>query len=130
MTTEQEIIDTLAGLRIDWSATPQSFLELWHQEICTQEDFERSQRQLYEDVGRAYWFIHVQNMEARLALFYSRRPGYWETMLIPQRYSPLLPEDLERSVEGAGGALNWSGHYPLDGWSLEKVRLSYLGARS
>ncbi len=99
MTTEQEIIDTLAGLRIDWSTTPQSFLELWHQQIRTQEDFERSQRQLYEDVGRAYWFIHVQNMEARLALFYCTRPGYWETMLIPHRYCPLVPEDLERSVE-------------------------------
>jgi len=82
---------------------------------------------LDEAVGTGYFYIDVRNMTADLALFYSPRPGVWETLIIPPCYSPLLPEDLERAVEEAGGAMNWSGHYPLDVWCLEKVRLSYLG---
>jgi hypothetical protein len=62
-----------------------------------------------------------------LALMHCTRPGYWESELIPQRYSPLLPEDLVRSIEAGGGALNWSGHYPLDAWCVDKLRHSYLG---
>jgi hypothetical protein len=48
-------------------------------------------------------------------------------MIIPPRYSPLIEEDLLRSIDEAGGGLNWSGHYPLDPLSLAKVRASYLG---
>ena len=127
MATEKEISDTLKDLRIDWEATPQSVLGS-PSLIPTQEDLERDQRKIQgEDVGRAYFYIAVRNMTADLALFYSTRPGRWETMIIPPRYSPLLEEDLIRSIEEAGGALNWSGHYPLDELSLARVRASYLG---
>ena len=34
-------------------------------------------------------------------------------------------------VEGAGGAMNWSGHYyPLDAVCRWKLRASYLGEES
>src|SRR5215216_1621681 len=126
MATEKEISDTLKDLHVDWEATPQSVLGS-PSVITTQEDFERVQQEIREDVGRAYFYIAVRNMTADLALFYSTRPGRWETMIIPPRYSPLLEEDLIRSINEAGGALNWSGHYPLDPLSLARVRASYLG---
>src|SRR5215216_903757 len=126
MTTEAEITNILKDLRIDWEATPQSVLGS-PSLITTQEDLERVQREINEDVGRAYFYVVVRNMTADLALFYSTHPGRWETMIIPPRYSPLLEEDLLRSIEEAGGALNWAGHYPLDPLSLAKVRASYLG---
>ena len=126
MTTEAEITDTLKGVRIEWEATPQSGLGP-PSVISTQEDFEHTQRHLYEDVGRGYRFVHVMDMAADLALLYCSRPGFWETLIIPPELSPLLEEDLIRSIEEAGGALNWSGHYPLDRLSLAKVRASYLG---
>ena len=126
ITTEAEITDTLKGVRIDWEATPQSGLGP-PSVIFTQEDFERTHRHLYEDVGRGYWFIHVMDVAADLALLYCSRPGFWETLIIPTELSPLLEEDLIRSIEEAGGALNRSGHYPLDPLSLTKVRASYLG---
>ena len=113
-------------MRIDWNATPQSVLGP-QSVITTQKDLERTQQQLHDDVGRAYFYIDCRNMSADLALMYSPRPGMWETLIIPQRCSPLLEEDLFRSVEEAGGAMNWSGHYLLDELSLEKVRSSYLG---
>ena len=126
MTTEKEISDTLKDLHVDWEATPQSVLGS-PSLITTQEDLERVQREIHDTVGTGYFYIDVRNMTADLALFYSTRPGRWETMIIPPRYSPLLEEDLIRSINEAGGALNWSGHYPLDPLSLAKVRASYLG---
>jgi hypothetical protein len=126
MSTEKEITDTLKDLHVDWEATPQSVLGSPNV-ITTQEDFERVQQEIHEDVGRAYFYIDVRNMTADLALMYSTRTGHWETMIIPPRYSPLLEEDLIRSINEAGGALNWSGHYPLDPLSLARVRASYLG---
>ena len=126
MTTEKEISDTLKDLHVDWEATPQSVLGSPNV-ITTQEDFERVQQEIHDTVGTGYFYIDVRNMTADLALFYSTRPGRWETMIIPPRYSPLLEEDLIRSINEAGGALNWSGHYPLDPLSLARVRASYLG---
>ena len=126
MTTEKEISDTLKDLHVDWEATPQSVLGS-PSLITTQEDLERVQREIHDTVGTGYFYIDVRNMTADLALMYSTRRGRWETMLIPPRYSPLLEEDLIRSIEEVGGALNWSGHYPLDPLSLAKVRASYLG---
>ena len=130
MATEQDIIDTLESVRIDWSATPQPFLQPWQQEIHTQEDWERHVSAMNEAVGTGYFYANVQNMRAALALCYSTRPGYYETLIISQRYSPVLPEDLERAIEEAGGAIDRSGHYALDAWCLKKVRLSYLGGPS
>jgi len=89
MATEKEISDTLKDLHVDWEATPQSVLGS-PSVITTQEDFERVQQEIREDVGRAYFYIAVRNMTADLALMYSTRPGRWETMIIPPRYSPLL----------------------------------------
>jgi hypothetical protein len=126
MTTEKEISDTLKDLHVDWEATPQSVLGS-PSLITTQEDLERVQREIHDTVGTGYFYIDVRNMTADLALFYSTRPGRWETMIIPPRYSPLLEEDLIRSIQEAGGALSWSGNYPLDPLSLAKVRASYLG---
>ncbi len=126
MTTEQEIVEIVKNTRIDFDATPQNVMGPGG-DITSQEDFERSQRQLYEDVGRAYWFIDVRDMSADLALMRCTSPGYWETEIIPGRYSPLLYEDLVRAVEDAGGAIHRSGHYPLDETCLWKVRESYLG---
>jgi hypothetical protein len=128
MTTEKEIADTVGSTRILWDETPESFLGPWQQEMRTQEDFERHLRTLNEAVGTGYFYVDVRDMGAELALFHSTHPGYWETLIIPERYSPLLEEDLVRCVEVAGGATNRSGHYPLDERSLEKVRGSYLGA--
>jgi hypothetical protein len=96
--------------------------------IQTQEEFEQLSRRHQALVGYGYYFVHVYNMRADLALMRCTSSGYWETDIIPQELSPLLPEDLTRSVEAAGGAMSWSGHYPLDERSLEKVRASYLGA--
>ena len=126
MTTEKEISDTLKDLHVDWEATPQSVLGSPNV-ITTQEDFERVQQEIHDTVGTGYFYIDVRNMTADLALFYSTRPGRWETMIIPPRYSPLVEEDLIRSINEAGGALNWSGHYPLDPLSLARVCASYLG---
>jgi len=126
--TEQELIDILKETRIDWTATPQSDKGPANVVIHTQEEFEQLSRRHQAPVGYGYFFVHVHNMRAGLALMRCTRFGYWETDIIPQELSPLLPEDLERSVEAAGGAINWSGHYPLDEWSLKKVRASYLGA--
>ena len=126
MTTEKEISDTLKDVHVDWEATPQSVLGSPNV-ITTQEDFERVQQEIHDTVGTGYFYIDVRSMTADLALFYSTRPGRWETMIIPPRYSLLVEEDLIRSINEAGGALNWSGHYPLDPLSLAKVRASYLG---
>jgi hypothetical protein len=126
-TEEEMIIDILEETRIDWSATPQSVMGPPDVVLHTREDWERLQQREYDLVGYGYFFVNVSNMSAALALMRCTSPGYWETEIIPQRYSPLLPEDLERAVDEAGGAMNWSGHYPLDGWSLDKVRASYLG---
>jgi hypothetical protein len=128
MHTEQEIIGILEETRIDWSATPQSVMGPPATIIRTQEDLERLQQRDRDLVGYGYFFVNVYNMGADLALMRCARPGYWVPEIIPRRFSPLLPEDLERAVEEAGGAMNWSGHYPLDEWSLEKVRASYLGS--
>ena len=127
MTTVQEIVALIENTRVDWSATPQSVMSPVSGVITSQKDLEAYQRRDHDLVGYGYFYIDVRNMGADLALMHSTRPGYWETEIIPKCYSPLLPEDLERAVEKAGGAMNWSGHYPLDAWSLEKVRLSYLG---
>ena len=128
MTTEQELIDTLAGVRIGWQATPQSIMSPGGGVITSQEDLERLQQRDSDLVGYGYFYIDVRNFEADLALMHSTRPGYWETMLVPQRYSPLLPEDLARAVEDAGGSMGWSGMYPLNDVCLWKVRESYLGS--
>lgn len=126
---EHQIMDILKETRIVWDATPQSVLGPTPATdvITSQEDFEASQRQIRELVGYGYFYVDVMNMDADLALMRSTRAGIWEADIIPQHLSPLLPEDLERCVEAAGGAMNWSGHYPLDEWSVDKVRASYLG---
>src|SRR5215203_4804579 len=120
VSTEQEIIDVLEETRIDWKATPQSVMGPANSEIRTQEDFERLQQRDRDMVGYGYFYVDVRNMSADLALMRCPRPGYWEAEIIPQRFSPLLPEDLERAVEEAGGAMNWSGHYPLNSTCLMK----------
>jgi hypothetical protein len=127
MPTEQDIVGILEAVRIDWEATPQSVLGP-QSAITSQEDFERSQRALRDDVGRAYFFVNVYDMRADLALMRCTRPGRWETEIIPQELSPLLEEDLERAIEEAGGALTSSGHYPLSDTCLWKLKASYLGA--
>jgi hypothetical protein len=66
-------------------------------------------------------------MWANPALMHSTAPGHWEAEIIARRLSPLLEEDLERAVEEAGWALNWSGQYPLNNWCLKKIKVSYLG---
>jgi hypothetical protein len=127
MTTEKEISDTLKDLHVDWEATPQSVMGPASVVITSQEDFEAYKQRDRDLIGYGYFYVDVRNMTADLALMYSTRPGRWETMIIPPRDSPLLEEDLIRSIEEAGGTLGWSGHYPLDPLSLAKVRASYLG---
>jgi hypothetical protein len=97
-------------------------------EIRTQEDLERLQQRDRERVGYGYFYVDCRNMRADLALMRCTRPGYWQAEIIPQSLSPLLEEDLERAIEEAGGALNWSGHYPLSDTCLWKLKASYLGA--
>jgi hypothetical protein len=129
MTTEQEIIGVVRETRIDWDATPQGVMGPPNSEIRTQEDFERLQQRDRDMVGYGYFFVNVSNMSADLALMHCTRVGYWETEIIPQRFSPLLGDDLERAVQEAGGAMNWSGHYPLNSTCLMKLQASYLGGQ-
>lgn len=125
---EQELVDLLAGTRIDWEATPQSVMGPQHEQVITsQEDIDQMQQRDREMVGYGYFYVDCRNMDANLALMHCTKPGFWVGEQIPQELSPLLPEDLRRSIEEAGGAINWSGHYPLDAFSLEKLQLSYLG---
>lgn len=124
---EQEIIDILAETEIDWGATPQSVMSPASGVITSQQDLEAYQQRDRDLVGYGYFYVDVRNMSADLALMHSTRPGYWETEIIPQKLSPLLPEDLARAVEETGGATSWSGHYPLNELCLWKIRASYLG---
>jgi len=127
VTTEQEIVEIVKNTRIDFDATPQNVMGPSGGVITSQEDLEAHQRRARDLVGYGYFYIDVRSMCADLGLMRSTSPGYWETEIIPERYSPLLDEDLVRAVEDAGGAMNWSGHYPLDEACLWKVRESYLG---
>lgn len=126
-TTEEEVIDLVRETRIDWVATPQSVMGPESGVIKSQGDLEAYQQRERDLVGYGYFYIDVRNMQADLALMRSTKPGYWETEIIPQQYSPLLPHDLEHAIEEAGGAMNWSGHYPLDERCRTKLQKSYLG---
>lgn len=130
MPTEQEkkIMETVENTRIMWDETPQSVMGPQHEQVIrSQEDLERLQQRDLDLVGYGYFYIGVWNCHPRLALMHSTKPGYWTGQPIPEELSPLLEEDMIRCVEDAGGALNRSGHYPLDGLGLAKVRASYLG---
>ena len=127
MIDEQAVVELVANTRIDWSATPQNVMGSSSGGITSHEDLEAYQKRDRDLVGYGYFYVDVRNMQADLALMHCTKPGCWETEIIPERYSPLLPEDLERSVEAPGGAMNWSGHYPLDELSIEKLRASYFG---
>jgi hypothetical protein len=126
-TTEEEVIDLVRETRIDWAATPQSVMGPESEVIKSQGDLEAYQQHERDLVGYGYFYIDVRNMEANLALMHSTRPGLWQGEIIPQQYSPLLPHDLERAIEEAAGAMNWSGHYPLDERCRAKLQESYLG---
>ena len=123
--SEEKIVAILKELHIDWEATPESMMV--SEPISTPKQLEREQRLLRERVGVGYFCIAVQNQGAELALMRCTMPGHWETEIIPQRYSPLLPGDLAEAVEGAGGTLKCSGRYPLNKWCKIKVQTSYLG---
>jgi hypothetical protein len=123
--TEEKIFAILKEFHIDWEATPESMMV--SEPISTPEQFEREQQLLRERVGVGYFCIDVQNQEAELALMRCTMPGHWETEIIPQRYSPLLPGALAEAVEGAGGTLKCSGRYPLNEWCKIKVQASNLG---
>jgi hypothetical protein len=124
---EQGLVDMLKETRIDWSATPQSVMGPASGVFASQEDLEAYQQRDRDLVGYGYFYANVQNMGVDLVLMHSTRPGYWETEIIPRELSPLLEEDLVRSVEAGGGAINWSGHYPLDPLCIWKLQESYLG---
>jgi hypothetical protein len=127
MNEKQELIEMLAETRIDWDATRQGVMSPASGIITGQADLEAYQQRDRDLVGYGYFYIDVRNMQADLALMHSTHPGYWETEIIPRRLSPLLEKDLIRSIEAAGGAVNWSGHYPLDPVCIWKLQASYLG---
>jgi hypothetical protein len=127
MNEKQELIEMLAETRIDWDATRQGVMSPASGILAAPADLEAYQQRDRDLVGRGYFYIDVRNMGADLALMHSTRPGYWETEIIPRRLSPLLEKDLLRSIEAAGGAVNWSGHYPLDPVCIWKLQESYLG---
>ncbi|MGE5444549.1 MAG: DVU0772 family protein [Ignavibacteriales bacterium] len=104
--------------RILWHMTPQeNFSEV---EIKSQEDLKKAQRDAEARAGY-YFFIDVWDMAPRLCLFENRPDGSGEVVGIVEAPERML----DKAIEEAGGAINISGHYPINrkirNWLMKKL---------
>ncbi len=111
--------DTELKQRILWNMTPEENFS-GVAEIKSQEDLERIRRDNEARAGY-YFFVDVWNFSPRLCLMENRPDGSCGVVGIVE-----APESmLTRAIEEAGGAINRSGHYPINrqvrNWLMKKL---------
>lgn len=99
---------------IRWDITPEKVFT--PQTIQTQEDIERLERENREQAGY-YFYVDVWNCRAFLALMHVKQDG----SMTSERISEFPEEALNEAVEEAGGAINISGHYPINAWVKKMI---------
>jgi len=110
MTTFEDIRNNTEIVKnIRWDLTPEKVFA--PRTVQTQDDIERLHKDQTEQAGY-YFYIDVWNCQARLALMHVRANGSMTSEIISE-----FPEKpLREAIEEHGGAINISGHYPINAW--------------
>lgn len=79
--------------------------------VQTQEDIERLEKEYRENAGY-YFYVDVCSLQASLALMHVKQDG----SMTSERIGEFPEKALIEALEEAGGAINISGHYPINAW--------------
>lgn len=118
----KELKDFVEDKTIHWDMTPQSAREgVDGVEIISKEELEELNKKIEERIG-VYFYVDVWNMNARLGIFENKKHG--GTSRVIENFDNLeISEDmLEGCIHDVGGALNISGHYPINEKVKEKLK--------
>lgn len=116
MSTLEEIRNnTVIVKNIRWDLTLEKVFA--PRTVQTQDDIERLWNDQKEQAGY-YFYVDVWNCRARLALMHLKPDGSATPEIIDE-----FPEKaLIEAVEETGGAINISGHYPINAWVKKMIQ--------
>lgn len=100
---------------LHWDLTPEQVFT--PRAIQSKEDFELLDKVHKEQAG-FYFYIDVWNCKASLALMHVKPDG----SMTSERLSEFPEEALIEAIQEAGGAINMSGHYPINAWVKKMIR--------
>lgn len=100
---------------IRWDLTPEKIFA--PREMRSEADLERIEQENREQAGY-YFYIDVWNMKASLALMHVKPDGSMTSV----RLLTFWEEALIKAVEEAEGAINLSGHYPVNAQIKKMIR--------
>lgn len=110
----KELNEFLTDKKIHWDMTPQSAREgIDGVEISSNEELEEINRKIEERIG-IYFYVDVWDMKPRLAVFENKKHGGTSRVIEDVDVLGITEELLEKAIHDHGGALNISGHYPVN----------------
>ena len=118
---KMELAEALKREDLRFDLSPQHELLLAGFEIKTPEDFKRLE-EFFKQHSGSYFYVDVWNCTARLCLMENRDDGSGTAYAIDDyEQHGITYDELVDAVEEAGGAINWSGAYPINQNLREKL---------
>lgn len=117
-----ELKEFLREKTIRWDMTPKSAREgIDGAKITSEEEFKRLEEKIEERVG-VYFYIDVWDMKAELGAFENKKHGGTSRIIEDPDEIGITEDMLEKAVDDHGGAVNISGHYPINNKIKDRLK--------